>query len=432
MMENIPEDTVENIQKLFDSFLWDEKKNKIKSNIMCQEIGQGGLKTTNVKVFVDSQKCAWINRLCDPNNKAKWTLFSKAKAQQICGTSDFKMIFNFNLNPRDIKNMFGNSFLSNLLRTWSQYHFNDTPQLSQIIWFNSAIKVDNKPLKCHQMMKQNLVHFNDLIVNDVFIDQNLLRRLNIKMNYLNFLTLKTAIKEAFKKATETPCVNVNPISQKLLFQKNVKSSKAVYDWVIFNKIRPEGALEGISQYWEKNIETLEGSEDWNFIITNAYKSLFSSKLRTFAFKFIHHIVFSDLRLYKCGHRNSSLCSLCGHDVGDFIHIFWQCRTTMNLITDINVWYNSTFNVNISFSKEKFLIGSKSQNCRLDSFTEAFLWYIKWFIHCRRFDEAPKTLQFFITFIRDIEKLERTIAIQKNCIPQHERKWFNFLRSQSTA
>ena len=53
-------------------FIWDNKPDKIKRTVLCQDYSKGGLKMLNLKKFISSLKSSWIKRILDKNNQGQW------------------------------------------------------------------------------------------------------------------------------------------------------------------------------------------------------------------------------------------------------------------------------------------------------------------------------------------------------------------------
>ena len=57
---------------LFYKFLWDEKGDKIKRNVMINDFSEGGLKMIDIESFNKSLKSSWIKKYLDPENSSSW------------------------------------------------------------------------------------------------------------------------------------------------------------------------------------------------------------------------------------------------------------------------------------------------------------------------------------------------------------------------
>ena len=62
-MLTIPESVIKTIQATLLSFLWKNRKDKIKRLVMCQPLAEGGVNFVNFNGMVKSLRLAWIGRL---------------------------------------------------------------------------------------------------------------------------------------------------------------------------------------------------------------------------------------------------------------------------------------------------------------------------------------------------------------------------------
>ena len=59
----VPDAVTRAAQSLLFSFLWKNKNDKIKRNVVCQPLENGGLNFVNFEIMVKSLRLAWIARL---------------------------------------------------------------------------------------------------------------------------------------------------------------------------------------------------------------------------------------------------------------------------------------------------------------------------------------------------------------------------------
>ena len=60
---DIPKQFIPEINKILFNFLWSGKREKIKRNIIIQDIMKGGLKMIDLNSIIDSLKLSWVKRL---------------------------------------------------------------------------------------------------------------------------------------------------------------------------------------------------------------------------------------------------------------------------------------------------------------------------------------------------------------------------------
>ena len=58
-------EAIKEINTIFFQFLWDEKGDKIKRNVMINDYAEGGLKMIDIESFNKSLKSSWIKKYLD-------------------------------------------------------------------------------------------------------------------------------------------------------------------------------------------------------------------------------------------------------------------------------------------------------------------------------------------------------------------------------
>ena len=66
-----PDNTINTLNTLFFKFIWQNKPDKVKRDLIIQNYRNGGLNMINISNYITSLKCTWIRRLHVSN--AKWT-----------------------------------------------------------------------------------------------------------------------------------------------------------------------------------------------------------------------------------------------------------------------------------------------------------------------------------------------------------------------
>ncbi len=92
---------IKKINKLFFSFLWNNKGDKIKRTVMINDYSDGGLKMTDIASFNKSLKATWIKKYLDSENDSKWKNIFNLELGKYGGGA----IFKGNLNKKDINNL---------------------------------------------------------------------------------------------------------------------------------------------------------------------------------------------------------------------------------------------------------------------------------------------------------------------------------------
>ena len=134
------------VNKLFFSFLWNDKGDKIKRDIMTYDYSNGGLKMLDIESFSKILKAIWIKKYLDKENRGKWKLFFNLELEKSGGA----IVLTSNLNTKDtIKTLkINNQFISQVLTIWTEVNFEDeitsgSQFLAQSLWHNSLIRINN-------------------------------------------------------------------------------------------------------------------------------------------------------------------------------------------------------------------------------------------------------------------------------------------------
>ena len=101
-MLTVPSLVIKNVQTELFSFLWKNKKDKIKRTVMYQPLSEGGLNFVNFSAVVKSLRLAWISRLLSSTTDS-W----KAIPNYYFNTyGELKFLLKCNYNAASINNGF--------------------------------------------------------------------------------------------------------------------------------------------------------------------------------------------------------------------------------------------------------------------------------------------------------------------------------------
>ena len=130
--------------KLFN-FLWKNKKDKIKREVLFQEMRQGGLKFPNFAITVIALRLSWIGRLLEKNPSTDvWNAIPNAFFEKYGGLN---FLLKCNYNTKKLDKSVPLFYLEML------DYFQDLCQVNQdsyesdlILWNNHDITIEGKSL----------------------------------------------------------------------------------------------------------------------------------------------------------------------------------------------------------------------------------------------------------------------------------------------
>jgi hypothetical protein len=65
-------------------------------------------------------------------------------------------------------------------------------------------------------------------------------------------------------------------------------------------------------------------DDWWNIYSSPFRTTRNTKLQNFQFKLSHRITATNSFLFKCGLKETELCTFCTETKESLLHLFWEC------------------------------------------------------------------------------------------------------------
>ena len=202
MMTPVPKPIVNDLCKLQKEFLWGSSKPKIKHETLCSNYENGGLECIDVGSKIISIQCSCIKKLYEENFH-EWKVIPTYLIKTYLGVH-----FRFHSNLLVKKTALASfpTFYKNIFNFWSTYFSSislvDSCILSQNLWYNSYIKINNTPVYIQEFSEKNinfLCQFFDSYGNlkswDTFKSD-----FNLNKTYFKWLQLSHAIPKSWKQA----------------------------------------------------------------------------------------------------------------------------------------------------------------------------------------------------------------------------------------
>ena len=76
-------EAIQEINSLFYKFLWSDKVDKIKRNVMINNYPEGGIKMIDIISFDKSLKAVWVKKYLDNESCGHWKLFFDAERKKM-------------------------------------------------------------------------------------------------------------------------------------------------------------------------------------------------------------------------------------------------------------------------------------------------------------------------------------------------------------
>ena len=145
-MLSVPQEVITNVQTKLFNFLWRNKKEKIKREVLFQETSKGGLNFPNFATTVKALRLSWIGRLLNSPTTDAWTAIPNAFFERY-ESLNFLLKGNYNIKNLD-KNV--PSFYLEMLDYFKELRPNrqDNYKSDLILWNNQDITIEAKVNRC--------------------------------------------------------------------------------------------------------------------------------------------------------------------------------------------------------------------------------------------------------------------------------------------
>ena len=125
-------------------------------------------------------------------------------------------------------------------------------------------------------------------------------------------------------------------------------------------------------------------------------------------------------LYKCNLTNTSLCDFCSMNIESNKHLFWECPISRSLWTELEMFLiNKQIHTKLDY--EIISLGYTEQSSYSILLNCIFV-YAKYYIFKCKYESTIPTFNSFKMYLRYHESIEKIIAMTKNKLPNHVKKW----------
>ena len=396
---NVPEDIASTVKTKLFSFLWKNKRDKIKRTGLYQDLGRGGIRMVDIDIMIKALKLAWIPRLLTSGNQ-NWKTVPDYYLRKFGGLN---FLLRCNYDAKYIKSI--PLFYRNILVYFSElktlYSFDQAQNI--ILFNNKEILVDSKTFFIREWFKKGILSIQDLLHNtgQPMTYQEFTNKYSCKTNFLQYYQVISAIpKHLLAKAKSTKPINKelysdNNLSLQLnesitLYLNKIKTSD--FYTLLCTKIHTTG--HSGPQRWSKDLSLDE--DKWEKIFTSLKTVCRETKLKEFQYKLIHRIVVTKKELYRYGIKEDDECIYCG-EKDSINHTFRDCHFVKIFIQRVINWFNIENKINFNPSSEERLFGILSdlhEKVLVRKFNYTML-FMRYYIYANKLHNKPILLQDFV-------------------------------------
>ena len=326
-MTKMSECQVRELESLIKSFIWPKSKPRIDIRMLQKKKSQGGLKLIDIRA---KQRTLHVSHMFKLENDT----FLANCAYENLDRHLRQSIWKCNLNKKDASKMFSASTWRDILESWASINFRQVESkaevLNQIIWYNSHVRLDSKPLMWKKWYEKGFLLIEDLFDQEgnPLSQATALDRLG-QEKWLNYHALIRAIPGNWRNMLKSNVSGENTKSLYATLEGKVGVSQAVYDLMIEDK----EYLRKYANRWSDHLESVD-YEIYQKSFDNLSYCTKVPKYRDFQYRMLLLKIVTNQDLYKWGKITSDNCSLCGEQSESMKHLF-ECRKITGFIELLN-------------------------------------------------------------------------------------------------
>ena len=403
---------IKEIESIIRKFIWNDKKPKIRLHTLYGQKEQGGLRLVNIRAKQDVIRCNWIFNINTTDNLLKECAFRQLSPVLR------DLIWKCNLNEDAINILFGKEeveFWSNVLKSWSKIHYHipstKTEVLNEIIWYNTNIRISNKPILWEKWFKKGILKVGDIIDEE----GNWRDMSNLESNWLETHMIRNAIPKEWVEIIQN---TESGVMEPDLYERMIRSkdrSRKMYNMLINEELL-------VLKYFEDWGTTENIQFDWETYI-DAFKELTVctkvSKFRDFQYRLLLGKIINNKMLYKWKIVDSEMCTLCNDCIESTTHLLVNCKKVKPIYQFIKEVANTT-GIILELDENSILC---SKVCGKRGHIFNFICTVaKQFIYRHRCMKTTISVKKFISEIEMLHRIEWEIAKSEQRLTKHEQKW----------
>ena len=285
----VPDDIIEELDKLFYEFIWPSGKHHVKKVVLTQGISDGGLKMPNISVMLKSIKLNWIKSLL------KETSIFKSIA--MTGIHNIPNFLQKKIDLSLIAKRKCPPFYRQLFVYWNEIHGIEPVTVNEILneqlWFNSRILVDGKPVFYQNWSDKGICTLHDIVNEQGFLLplEGIERKFGIHIkNVMQYNSLIAAVPSKWVKClknhnTTFSKIEVTSVKIKKIYKPVQKVKCKEFYWQCINSI---SEVPSVLYKWEEHYFFYDF--DWKAIFQLPFNVARETKLQSFQYQIINMFV----------------------------------------------------------------------------------------------------------------------------------------------
>ena len=414
----IPPNILKGFDNIIREFLWNNKKSKVAYDILQLPKKEGGLGLVNLRTKEKTLKATWPAILKKEEDYAQM-VYDIMKANSLK-----EDIWRCTLCVEDVAvKKIHNQFWEDVLRSWSEFNFHHDWRIeNQMIWMNSYLRIKNKPFMWSDTYSRGLKYVHQLYHNMVFKTEQQVWT-EFGLTKLRYNSLKLIIPLQWKTFfTTNPKSVYFPIPphtyDRMINQDSTCSSRGIYQYLSEDITRLSNKYnkwtEDLGEEISQDIYHLKGE------FRHIYKTTNVPKYRSFQYRLLQRGIITNIQLVNWKIIESNLCTHCGEESETILHLLCTCKKAQNIWKEVSIYIQQRFETQTNLTPKQIILNKIAEP---SGHVANFICLLtKQYIYSHRCLKRETTFNGLKAKIREIENIEKYIAVKNNREKIHQNKW----------
>ena len=414
----ITENQALQLNGLLEDFIWNGRKPKIRLKILQASVSTGGQRLFDIRKRDKAIKVSWIPCIATMTHSQILLM-----DYFICTDIANAEFWQCNFSEKDIKYVCrAIGFWLDVIKAWANFNYQDKLELmeqilEQNIWYNSHIRIQNKPFYNKDMAQLGISKIIDLIdhrTNTFFSYDQFKSQYPCNIHFLTYYSIIYAIPKIWKNMIlEADQFSLDLPDNKLDVILSVKQpSQMVYSKYIFDPT----ILTEVQQKWQDKYNIVLNEEQIKMGFDTKRLTTIT-KYRSFQYRLMHNAILLNDRLFYLGISNSQNCDFCNLCKENYRHLFLECTKIQHIWKAILDHFH-IYDIEINFSNIAMNHLSEDKTSCINLIALVF----KQNIYAMKCKKQKLNAPMIIEEIEFIKKLEQQQCTMQKAISKFNAKW----------
>ena len=317
-----------------------------------------------------------------------------------------------------------NQFWEDVLKCWAEYNSTGSIRVeNQLIWYNSLIRIDKKPIFWRDVYCKGLKYVYQLFQDKKFKSDETIYE-EYGLSKLRYNGLKKAIPKEWKAFfQQTEASQYMPIPP-----HNYDQCRYVYKGSFSRrmyKYLQQDCMEIHNKYmkWREELgpNWCEGLCDYASKHREMYRITNVPKFRSFQYRLLQRGLVTNIQLEKWKIINSDRCFFCSTEKETVVHLLYKCSEVRKLWSSIKIYLAEKFGMQEwSLNPTSVVLNDLvPQKYHVINF---ICLVTKQFIYKQKCLKLTLNFPIWKAYVQQIESIEKYIAVKNGKLAIHQRKW----------